>query len=474
MNRATLLLIALAGPFALAGAQPKLDIGILLFDYDTETVSVETSADEIQAAAGTGQNPTSQADPVELTNPERVHESVRRAESYYLADLLKRELRKTGRFGQVMVVPDGTEFFDVLIAARVLRSNGYAFELQVSVADARQEVWLQRERFNTEEIPPGSFEPREASEGGLIIDEDPYAPVFEELIDAILEAMPEDPEDLRQIDRVASLRYAADIAPSTFPPEDFIREEGFFSRSLAPRRLPSEADPFFQKVRQVRVVESQALEQFDEYYASGHDSVWEPYFFWRQDNRDTVAYYNEIKDEAQTQRTVAIASGIALTALAILSAEDDEARIQRGAIALASMLVIDSRGNLTLNPANLTPELRALYDSANEKELMAEEHSNKMAELGEAFADFVEPRTLELLGRTRTFSGRVDEQFSKLRASLREVYAEEVGFDGDATGSGLAESEEVVPLVAFVKDINEGTGRRAGGTSNTIRRGVRR
>ncbi|MEM6393290.1 MAG: hypothetical protein AAF797_11000 [Planctomycetota bacterium] len=446
-----------------ADAAP-LSVGVLLFDYDPESVSITAAEAQQQAMAAQTQSTQpasaqpSPGEPQVLQDPGRVHESIRRAESYYLAELLKNRIAESPYFSDVKVVPDETEHFDLIVATRVVRSNGHDVELLVTVTDSRQEVWLEREQFRTRPIASSSFILQKDAQGNDQMDTDPYAFVFDVITKEIEGATPASPEAFDQITQVTTLRYASDMSPAAFPQERYILAgKQTPGASLSPGSLPSDADPNFQRIRQVRANEQQALERFAAYYSGGHDTVQMPYFYWRRDNREAVEYYNDVKKEISDAKMLATAQFGLKAILAIFLGDNTEEKAVIAAAILIEMVDIGEDGRITLDPGNLDENFRRVFQAAKEKEKLVEATAERMTDLGNAFATYVEPITVQIGERTLTFSGKVDEQFTQVRGLLREIYAKETGFDVPEDAPAEAFNSPVVPRVAHARAINNGS-----------------
>lgn len=465
------LLPACVPPRVPAEQVPKLSVGVLLFEYDPETVAVtakqsQEQAEQQQQAQATAQQSNQQGnqqggqantgtkkeEKLVLNNPERVHESIRRAESYYLADLMRQEIEASAYFDVVKVAPDETEFFDIILATRIVRSNGHDFEIQVTAIDSRQKIWLKRKSYEIEELSQFVFSQRKNSQGKEVFTKDPYDPVFKEVIEDLEKATPRTAPEFDQIKRVTSLRYASDISPAAFPESKYIGSQSKKPGAvLAPVMMPNDADPSYQRVRQAQASEERALGLFGKYYNNGYKSVQMPYYFWRKDNRTAVEYYKDVKRRAAWEKTKAILGAVLHGGVIIAQGDNAEETIALSIEVFSRMMEPDGEGGFTFNPAFISPELRKMYDDAVEKEKMTEELSKQMTELGEAFANHVEPMTLEINGRTQTLSGKVDEQFVKLRDLLRQDYADQTGFPVSVV---KPEASPVLPRVQHARDVN--------------------
>jgi len=431
---------------------PKLSVGVLLFDYSPDSVSVTAKASQKQAE----QKQAAQGKPAEadkkltLDNPERVHESIRRAESYYLADLFKQQLHESPYFDDVKVVPAETEFFDLIIATQIIRSNGYDFEIQVTAIDSTQNIWLKREQYETEEIGKAPYATNKNAKGEDVFARDPYAKVFKKVIGDLVDETPRSVEGFTKIKNVTKVRYASDMLPAAFPRRNYISADG--SR-LNPAQLPSEADPSYERVRQVRANEERAMDIFGTYYSDGRKSVRAPYYYWRRDNREAVKYYQDVNDEIARQKTIA-AGGIALDIFIKTDQQrSDSAKAAKAAEQLLRMIDMDDEGRLTLSLENADSEFAQLYRDAVEKEKLTDEMSDKMTALGEAFARHVEPRNIEIGQRTVTLSGKIDEQFLKMRELLRKDYAEKTGLPAPTQAAGGKSS--IKPRVEYARNVNK-------------------
>src|SRR3981081_963822 len=80
---------------------------------------------------------------------QRINPDIRRAESRYIATLLRGTLESSGQWGAVRVTPEGAQFIDVIVSGRILESTGAKLALEVTVTDSTGRVWINARRYQS-------------------------------------------------------------------------------------------------------------------------------------------------------------------------------------------------------------------------------------------------------------------------------------------------------------------------------------
>src|SRR5205807_2074039 len=80
----------------------------------------------------------------------------RKAESRYVATLLRSTLETSGQWGAVRVAPESAQFIDVIVSGKIVESTGAKLALDITVKDSTGRVWINARRYQT---PPdtGSY-----------------------------------------------------------------------------------------------------------------------------------------------------------------------------------------------------------------------------------------------------------------------------------------------------------------------------
>lgn len=319
---------------------------------------------------------------------------IRRAEGNYIAYFMKNLLQTTGQWGAVRVIPRPTHAVDVVVAGRILHSDGERLQVEVTVTDATGTTW-----FTKSYEALGS---RYAYEPTVPRDIDPFQSIYKSVADDMLAYRREMSEgDIARVRTVAEMRFARDFAPDAFG--DYVVENRKGIQEL--ERLPAESDPMLARVRRVREREYLFIDTLDEYFSDFHRNMYTPYQDWRRATFDEALAYRELKAQAKSR---AVAGAVAIAAGAAGTFGSDETIVQ--AAGIAGM----AAGAITLK-------------SAIDKSAEAKIHSEVLQELGVSAEAEITPHTIDLENQTVRLTGTVDAQYQALRGILRRIYYEEMG-----------------------------------------------
>ncbi|PLW69412.1 hypothetical protein [Pseudohalioglobus lutimaris] len=318
-----------------------LDVGVVIFDPGV--------AEDVAVPAAAG-----------------VFPEIRRAESRYLPVSLRRLLEDTGEWGVVRVLPHGGSLSEVLVEARILESTGQSQRLDVVVTDATGRVWLQREYQDQAQasdypVPAGSH---------------PFIDLYRELAADLLAARQGlTAQRLRDIRRVALMRYAADLSPEAFA--SYLSAGGAQPYQL--QRLPARDDPMIERVMRIRNQEYLFIDNVDEQYGRLHDEMAPTYALWLQYDREQSLFTSDY-----TQR-----------------AAGREKQGKRGSFAA----------------------MQQNYYAYRSYRLQQQ----GLEELATGFNNETAPTLLETQGRVFRLTGTLDNQYAEWRGILREIFALEMG-----------------------------------------------
>lgn len=349
-----------------------LDIGIAVFDANIP----EDYDDQIK----------------QIVQPE-----IRRAEANYMAYFQKNLLQSTGNWGAVRVVPRDTHAVDLVVSAKIMRSNGESMQLEVKARDSRGHQWLNKtytalasKYAYTDTVPEGI---------------DPFQQIYKEVADDLL-AVRETMSDatITEIRRTSEMRFAQDFAPDAFAAHVRPKDNGEYEVL----RLPAENDPMLTRVRKIREREYLFIDTLDEHYDKFHRDMYSSYQNWRKASYDEAIAYNKLRAQARA-RTVAGAASV-VGGIAAQSSNNTATQFG-GYIGIVG-------GAVTLRSA--------LMKYADSKI-----HSDVLQELGISAEAEITPHTIELENESLRLQGNVDEQYAELRKILKQIYADEVGLPAD-------------------------------------------
>ena len=332
------LLIALSAPLAQAQDEyGRLDVGVVIFDVDA-------GADADAPGA---------------------YPRVRRVESVYLPVTLRQVLVDSGTWGVVRVVPQASALADLTIETRLVASTGLRLQLRVFASDATGAVWLDQAYA------------MESSEGSYPVadGDDPFLTLYRRIA-ADLQAFRAALSDaqLRDIRRVAFLRYAATLSPDAFAGYLEQREGRY-----GVQRLPAQDDDMVARVERIRNQEYLFIDTVDEQYTDLQRDMAPAYNLWRQYDREQIVH----------------------------RAEYEERVAGRGRSG--------KRGSFS-----------AMQQVFNQYKV-AKIQEQDVRELARGFDNETAPTVLEADGRIFSLTGTLDSRYREWQEILRQIFALETG-----------------------------------------------
>lgn len=346
-----------------------LDIGIAVFDPNVP----EDYDEQIE----------------QLIQPE-----IRRAEANYIPYFAKNLLQSTGNWGAVRVIPRPTHAVDVVVAGKILSSDGESMGVEVTVTDATGAHWF----TNKYEALASKY----AYDPSIPQDIDPFQAVYKQLANDMLEHRKLlSAEQILTIRRTAEMKFAQDFSPDAFSDHITSNADGDFEL----KRLPAEDDPMLARVRKIREREYLFIDTLDEYYETFHRDMFTSYQAWRRATYEEAITLQQLKAQARSRTiggTAAIIAGIAAMT------ESSDPYVE------TSGLVSIIAGAVTLK-------------SAFAKRAEASIHAEVLQEVGIAAEAEISPHTLDLENQTVRLQGTVEEQYEELRGILREIYFADLG-----------------------------------------------
>jgi hypothetical protein len=325
---------------------------------------------------------------------EKIFADVREAESRYMATMLRDTLESTGYWGQVRVLPRGTDGMEVLVDGRILESNGRVLELAITASDATGREWFRRNyeaEADTRAYKDVPSRPR-----------DPFDNLYATIANDLLAARRQlSREQLVEIRQVTDLRFARELAPYAFGPYLAQDRKGNYSVT----RLPAEGDAMLERVHRVRERDFALVDTLNEHYAAFSSGMSDPYTNWRK------YMYEELEAEAEAKRQ-------ALT------------RQVLGAAAIIGGVVAGSNSSGSAASAAATAAvIGGMYAFKSGLDMRAEVkmHGETLKQLGDSFQSEVQPMVVDVEGRTLQLRGSAEEQYAEWRRLLKELYENETG-----------------------------------------------
>ena len=327
---------------------------------------------------------------------------IRNAEARYMPEQLRHTVEKTGYWGAVRVVPQGTEGSEVLVRGKILVSDGENLELEISALDASERVWF----TNTykSEATVESYRATELAQRN----------VFQSLYNSIANDLADyrnslQAEEIVAIRRIAALRFAADIAPDPFA--NYLQRDD--SGDVTILRLPADNDPMYQRVNAIRERDYLLIDTLNGHFNNFYREMQNPYGEWRRVRTEEVTALREIKSQA-TRRKVLGAAAI-LGAIALEAFGGRNTRASTGT--LRSIMVVGG-----------AYAIKTGFDKDSETGI----HRDAIQELGESFAAETRPLVVEVEGETHELTGSAEAQYAEWRTLLKRIYASETGLTNSA------------------------------------------
>ena len=322
---------------------------------------------------------------------------IRNAEARYMPEQLRHTMEKTGYWGAVRVVPQGTEGSEVLVRGTILVSDGENLELEITALDASGRIWF----TNTyrSEATVESYRAAQVSQRNVF--QSIYNSIANDLADyrSSLQA-----EEVVTIRRIAALRFAADLAPDAFTSHLQRDDSGGFTIL----RLPAVDDPMYRRVNAIRERDYLLIDTLNGHFNNFYREMQEPYEEWRRTRTEEAVAMREIKGQATRRKLLGAAAIIG--AIAIEAMGNNSTRASTGT--LRDVMVVGG-----------AYAIKTGFDKDSETVI----HRDAIEELGESFAAETRPLVVEVEGETHELTGSAEAQYAKWRSLLKRIYASETG-----------------------------------------------
>ncbi len=332
----------------------------------------------------------------------RIYPDLRRAEARYIPTLLRETLESTAQWGAVRVIPNTAEFVDVIVTGQVIDSNGGFLAIDVTATDAAGRVWIKDKRYSSL-VDLGAYKTTASMKA-----RDPFQNVYSEIANDLVVARDQltalDRENIR---KVASLRFAADLAPESMAGMTVKDSKGITQVV----RLPADGDPTLGRIEKIRERDTAVVDTVNDYYASFHDSMEDSYGSWRQTS------FTELEKEMRARSSARTRTVLGAAAL------------------IASIFAPNSCGSYDYNCRRIENAARsagtmggiAAILSGMKKYADARVHADALKELTQSFQSEVAPQVVEVEGHTLRLTGTAEDQYREWRKLLKQLYLEETG-----------------------------------------------
>jgi hypothetical protein len=339
-------------------------------------------------------------DDEEALAKKRIYPDLRRAEARYLPTLLRETLEGTAQWGAVRVIPDTADFVDVIVNGTLIDSNGGFLAVDVTVTDAAGRVWIKDKRYSSL-VDLGAYKTTASMKA-----RDPFQNVYSQIANDMVAARDKltslDRENIR---KVASLRFAEDLAPDAMAGMTARDDKGI----VQVVRLPSEDDPTLSRIERIRERDTAVVDTVNDYYASFQETMEDSYGSWRQTSFTELEKEMRARSAARTRTVLGAAALIASIFAPNSCSTYDSCRIADAARNAGAM------GGI------------AAILSGVKKYADARVHADALKELTNSFQAEIAPQVVEVEGHTLRLTGTAEDQYREWRKLLRQIYLEEAG-----------------------------------------------
>jgi hypothetical protein len=344
--------------------------------------------------------PESLKDNDEALAKKRIYPDLRKAEARYIPTLLRETLEATSQWGAVRVIPETAEFVDVIVTGKLVDSNGGFLSVDVSVTDAAGRVWIKDKRYQSL-VDLGAYKTTASMKA-----RDPFQNVYSEIAnDMVLAREKLTTLDRENIRKVASLRFAADLAPDAMAGMTAKDKNGITQVT----RLPADGDPTLARIEKIRERDTAVVDTVNDYYASFHENMEDSYGSWRQTSFTELEKEMRARSAARTRTVLGAAALIASIFAPNSCSTYDSCRIADAARNAGAM------GGI------------AAILSGVKKYADAKVHAEALKELTNSFQSEVAPQVVEVEGHTLRLTGTAEDQYREWRKLLKQLYEEETG-----------------------------------------------
>ncbi len=306
-----------------------------------------------------------------------IFDEIIQKETMFLPHLLKDTLQDSNQWGAIRVLPDSDPSMDLLVSGTIMISDGHDLQLHIKAVDSTGRSWLDKIYSDTavaEDYPEATrFGAENRFDAANFVD--PYDDIYEKIANDLLEQRElQSQQALQNINRVADLAYAIDLAPESFSDALVADEEGYLTVNI----LPANNDPMMARVADMRFRHHLFIDTVDEYYQTLYDDVQPAYVLWRRYSIDQI-----LEEEA-----------------ALLDADANDYGRSNGFLSISQR-----------------------YDRYKWSKIFEQEFT----QLASGFNNELAPAILELNEQVHGLSGTMEQQYRQWRGILRRLFELETG-----------------------------------------------
>ena len=312
------------------------------------------------------------------------------AESRYISYTLSNNIRKSGNWGNTYVLPGKSTVTDVYIAGTLMVSNGEETHVDIKVTDATGKVWYTKEY--REIISQFSYEAHN----------EPFQSLYNNIVNDLYKFKNKiDDDQISNIRDVSGLIFAKEFLPDAFSDYLYTNRSGI----TVIERLPSENDPLFANIIDMREKDYMFVDTVQDYYDNFARTIRPSYNTYRK-----LAYNETIEikklSAAATRRQIIGAATIIAGVAGLVGSDSYIGRA-------AGVTGIGAGTGLIIGGYNKRQEAKI--------------HITAMAELNDSFANRVVPLTIDLDNKQIILTGNIEEQYKQWKKLLIEKYIIEFG-----------------------------------------------
>ena len=323
---------------------------------------------------------------------------IRNAESRYIPEQLRATMESTGYWGAVRLVPKNTAGSELLVRGTIIESDGEKLVLEITAQDATGKEWLRR---NYRDQIDYTHYLRLKRHGG-----DAFQSLYNSIANDLAKLRQElELGTITEIRRVASLRFAEDLAPDAF--RGYLKVDGTERKLI---RLPAQNDAMYGRVQAIRERDFLLIDTLNGYYDNFTREMEHPYTEWRKARSEEASKLRELEREALQRKLLGVAAII-------------------GAIAIEASGNGNNSGSGVLRDTLVLGGAYA-FKTGMDKSSETGIHRDAIVELDESFSVEARPMVVEVEGETHQLTGSAEVQYAKWRALLKRIYESETGFTG--------------------------------------------
>ena len=320
---------------------------------------------------------------------ESIYADIRAAEARFMPYQLRQVLVASGHWGDVRVIPESIPSSQLEVQGRILESHGEELKLQITAVDASGRIWLDRQYQAYADISAYQSRREGISE--------PFLDVYHRIAnDLVAQRRRLAAADKLEIQRLASIKFAADLAPQAYA--QYLHER---KGRLTLAATPPADDALMSRIELAAERDARMVDVLDQYYLDFYQRMQQPYFDWRASSYQEIQNLRELQRQARSRKALGI--------MAIIG----------GIVGVAT-----ADGNLgsTLSTVAIAGGIYSL-SSGIDKGRQQNMHVASLRELARSLSNDMQPRNMQLKDRTVRLTGSAEIQYREWRSILADMLA---------------------------------------------------